>query len=56
MLIPYWRDLVASRQIKGVSKLCLELHGFQNVYNVASLRRLRDAVGTTVGPISIPAT
>jgi len=49
VLIPYWRDLVAYTEDQGVNRLCLELHGFQNVYNVATLRRLRDAVGETVG-------
>jgi len=48
-LIPYWQDLVAYTQNQGVSRLCLELHGFQNVYSVATLARLRDAVGETVG-------
>ena len=33
----------------GVSRLCLELHGQQNVYNTASFQRLRDAVGPVVG-------
>jgi sugar phosphate isomerase/epimerase len=49
VLIPYWRDLVAYAADQGVRRLCLELHGYQNVYNVATLRRLRDAVGETVG-------
>ena len=49
VLIPYWRDLVAYAKQQGVDKLCLELHGHQNVYNVATLLRLRDAVGETVG-------
>jgi sugar phosphate isomerase/epimerase len=49
VLIPYWQDLVAYTRDQGVSKLCLELHGYQNVYNVATLQRLRDAVGDTVG-------
>jgi sugar phosphate isomerase/epimerase len=49
VLIPYWRDLVAFSAQQGVERLCLELHGYQNVYNVASLHRLRDAVGETVG-------
>jgi len=49
VLIPYWRDLVAFANAHGVRKLCLELHGYQNVYNVATLKRLRDAVGETVG-------
>jgi sugar phosphate isomerase/epimerase len=49
MLIPYWRGLVAFAGNLGVRKLCLELHGHQNVYSVASFRRLREAVGETVG-------
>ena len=32
-----------------MAKLCLELHGQQNVYNVETLFRLRDAVGPMVG-------
>src|SRR5689334_18298148 len=47
VLIPYWKDLVAYAKQQGVDKLCLELHGHQNVYNVATLLRLRDAVGET---------
>jgi len=49
VLIPFWKDLVAYANNHGVDKLCLELHGHQNVYNVATLKRLRDAVGETVG-------
>ena len=49
VLIPYWRSLVAYARQQGVHRLCLELHGYQNVYNVATLKRLRDAVGETVG-------
>jgi sugar phosphate isomerase/epimerase len=49
VLIPYWRDLVAYANNLGIRKLCLELHGHQNVYSVATLLRLRDAVGETVG-------
>jgi sugar phosphate isomerase/epimerase len=49
VLIPYWRDLVALANEQGIRRLCLELHGHQNVYNVATLKRLRDAVGETVG-------
>ena len=48
-LIPFWKDLVAYAKDESVDKLCLELHGHQNVYNVATLHRLRDAVGDTVG-------
>ena len=49
VLIPYWKGLVAEAQAAGVSRLCLELHGQQAVYNVATLFRLRDAVGPVVG-------
>ncbi|MBI3516924.1 MAG: sugar phosphate isomerase/epimerase [Proteobacteria bacterium] len=49
VLIPYWRDLVAYANGQGVRKLCLELHGHQNVYSVETFWRLRDAVGDTVG-------
>lgn len=49
VLIPYWRQLVAEARDAGVTQLCLELHGQQNVYNVATLLRLRDAVGPMVG-------
>jgi len=49
VLIPYWLDLVAFAHARGIRKLCIELHGQQNVYNVRTLLRLRDAVGETVG-------
>jgi sugar phosphate isomerase/epimerase len=49
VLIPYWRELVAEARKQGVTKLCLELHGYQNVYSVSSFFRLREAVGDTVG-------
>jgi sugar phosphate isomerase/epimerase len=49
VLIPYWRELVAYARSHGVTRLCLELHGHQNVYSVATFFRLRDAVGETVG-------
>jgi sugar phosphate isomerase/epimerase len=49
VLIPYWRDLTAYANSLGIRKLCLELHGHQNVYNVRTLLRLREAVGETVG-------
>ena len=49
MLIPYWRELVAYARDRGVNKLCLELHGHQNVYSVDTFFRLQGAVGDTVG-------
>jgi len=49
VLIPYWKGLVAAANAAGVGRLCLELHGQQNVYNVETLLRLRDEVGPVVG-------
>ena len=49
VLIPYWRGLVKYANGLGIRKLCLELHGHQNVYSVETFARLRDAVGDTVG-------
>lgn len=49
VLIPYWRDLAAEAREAGVDRLCLELHGQQNVYSVGTFFRLREAVGETVG-------
>ena len=40
---------MAEAKAAGVGRLCLELHGQQNVYNVETLFRLRDAVGPVVG-------
>lgn len=48
-VIPYWRGLVTEAHAAGVDQLCIELHGQQNVYNVETLQRLRDAVGPTAG-------
>jgi sugar phosphate isomerase/epimerase len=49
VVIPYWRALVREATDAGIARLCLELHGQQNVYNVASFHRLRNAVGEVVG-------
>jgi sugar phosphate isomerase/epimerase len=48
-VIPYWQGLVSEAAAAGVERLCLELHGQQNVYNVGTLLRLRQAVGPVVG-------
>jgi sugar phosphate isomerase/epimerase len=48
-VIPYWKGLVSEAGAAGVERLCLELHGQQNVYNVATLFRLRQAVGPVPG-------
>jgi sugar phosphate isomerase/epimerase len=49
VLVPYWRDLVGFAANHGVRRLCLELHGHQNVYNVRTMLRLREQVGEAVG-------
>jgi sugar phosphate isomerase/epimerase len=48
-LIPYWRSLATHAEGHGVSKLCIEMHGQQVVYNVPTLLRLREAIGPVVG-------
>ena len=48
-ILPYWRGLAAEARAAGVEKLCIEMHGHQAVYNVATLKRLREAVGPMVG-------
>ena len=48
-VVPYWPGLVAEAGATGVNRLCLELHGQQNVFNVGTLFRLREAVGPVVG-------
>ena len=48
VVIPYWTALVGEARRHGVERLCVELHGQQNVYNVASFHRLREAAGPAV--------
>ena len=48
-LVPYWTDLAALATEHGVTRLAVELHGNQLVYNAPSLLRLRSAIGPIVG-------
>jgi sugar phosphate isomerase/epimerase len=48
-LVPYWEKLAAFARECGVTKLCIELHGHQLVYNVPALLKLRKRIGTIVG-------
>jgi sugar phosphate isomerase/epimerase len=48
-VIPYWKTVAEEARQAGVQRLCLELHGQQNVYSVPTLLRLREAVGETLG-------
>lgn len=45
--IPYWIELAAFARERGV-RLAVEMHGRQLVFNVATMKRLRDAVGDDV--------
>lgn len=47
--IPVWEQIVEQAKSHGVERLALEFHGWQLVYNVETFRRLREAVGRTVG-------
>lgn len=47
--IPAWEEITALAKSHGVERLALEFHGWQLVYNVETFRRLREAVGETVG-------
>ena len=48
-LLPYWTALAAHATANGVTKLAVELHGNQLVYNPPTLLRLRAAIGPVVG-------
>ena len=47
--IPYWRELVQYGKNLGITRIAIENHGSQLVYNAETLLRLREAVGETVG-------
>ena len=49
ILIPFWEDIVGLAKSHGVNRIALELFGNQCVYNVPTLLRLRNAVGSAVG-------
>ena len=49
VLIPYWKEAVKFANAHGVKKIALEMHPGFCVYNTASLLRLREAVGETIG-------
>ena len=48
-LLPFWTEIVTLAKENGVERIALELHGNQCVYNVPSLRKLREAVGPVIG-------
>lgn len=49
VLLPFWNEMAALAKSSGVERIALELHGSQCVYNVPSLLKLREAVGTIIG-------
>lgn len=49
VLIPYWKNFVEIAREYGVTKIALELHPGFCVYNVDTLKRLREAVGPEIG-------
>jgi sugar phosphate isomerase/epimerase len=48
-LLPFWEKLASSAKESGVTKLCIEMHGHQLVYNVPTLLKLRKEIGPIVG-------
>ncbi len=49
VLIPYWKQFAAFAKEHGVTHIALELHPGFMVYNVETLKRLREAVGPEIG-------
>ena len=49
VLIPYWKNFVKVARDYGVTKIAFELHPGFCVYNVDTLKHLREAVGPEIG-------
>lgn len=49
VLIPYWKKFAGFAGKHGVTQIALELHPGFMVYNVETLKRLREAVGPEIG-------
>ncbi len=47
--VPFWREMVGRAVDHGIERIAFELHPLQLVYNVPTLRRMRDEVGTIIG-------
>ena len=47
--IPYWLNLVRLARQHGVTRICIEQHAHQLVYNTETLLKMRSAVGDLVG-------
>ncbi len=44
-----WRSLADDASANGIERIALELHPLHLVYNVPTLRRMRDAIGPIIG-------
>ncbi len=49
VLIPYWTQKVEFAKAHNMHKFALEMHPGMSVYNLHSLKKLRDAVGPEIG-------
>lgn len=49
VLIPYWKQAVEIARSYGVTKIAFEMHPGFCVYNTATMLRIREAVGDTLG-------
>ena len=47
--IPFWQEMTAHAEANGVRRIAFELHPLHLVFNVPTLRRMRDAVGPIIG-------
>ena len=47
--IPFWQEMAAHAAANGVRRIAFELHPLHLVFNVPTLRRMRDAVGPIIG-------
>ena len=47
--IPFWERMAAHARSSGVKHIAFELHPLHLVFNVPTLRRMRDAVGPIIG-------
>lgn len=47
--IPFWREMAAFAADHGVTRIAFELHPLHLVYNVPTLTRMREAIGTILG-------
>jgi sugar phosphate isomerase/epimerase len=49
MAIPFWQGMAAHAETNGVRNIAFELHPLHLAFNVPTLQRMRDAVGSVIG-------